>query len=290
MAVHIVCQRPGVMRILQQMAAYLSQDLGWSIGTTPDATASVNYLFNYADGWVRFAGYDKTPVAAYFTHYETGGHKEALWHDCAARVALRVCNNEEAARLLRPTGATFRAMPIVELEHFTPAHDARQHHEMPVVGLNGWAEGKTRKGAHLVSELLAMGWAARAEWRASGSGWPVETRNYDWRDLPEFYRGLDYLLCPSLEDAGPAAPCEALACGIPVIVPTGVGLCDELPECAGVYHYARGDVADMSRALECAMDDWRPRNAADLRAMVSRYTRANWVEGHRAVFGTLWGV
>lgn len=288
MKVHVVCMRPDVMRILQTMAHHLVRALGWSIGPYPDADATVNYFFNYADGWVRYAGYDKTPIAAYFTHYESDGAKAAIWDHCAAHVALRVCNNEEAAQRLRPTGLTARVMPVIELEHFTP-DGGRDQRGYPVIGLSGWANNGPRKGAHLASALLDMGWRDRAEWRASGAAWPVPTKSYSWAELPEFYRSLDYLLCTSTEDAGPAGPVEALACGVPVVVPDSVGLCAELPECAGVYHYKRGDVGDMSRALEMAMDDPRPRPQAELRALVENYTRSNWVEGHRIVFEMLWG-
>jgi hypothetical protein len=289
MRVHIVCQRPLVMRILQQMADYLVRDLGWSISPYPDPDATVNYFFNYADGWWRFNDWAKTPIAAYFTHYESDSHKAALWDSCAGAVALRVCNNEEAARRLRATGLTARVMPVIELERYTPATEARPASALPVVGLSGWANNGPRKGAHLVAELLDMGWRDRAEWKASGAGWPVPTVSYPLRDLPAFYQSLDYLLCSSLEDAGPAGPVEALACGVPVIVPDTVGLCAELPECAGVYHYARGDVADMSRALERAMDDPRPRGTWNLHGLAARYSRANWSEGHRIVFEMLWG-
>lgn len=288
MRVHLVCQRPLVMRVLQQMADCLVRDLGWSISPYPDEAATVNYFFNYADGWWRFNDWAATPLAAYFTHYESDGRKAEFWNDCASRVVLRVCNNEQAARLLRPTGLTARVMPVIDSQ-FSPAHDDHDKRDVPVIGLNGWAEKAPRKGAELVRELLEMGWRDRATWRASGSGWPVDTVSYQWRDLPKFYHSLDYFLCSSLEDAGPAGPCEALACGIPVIIPSGVGLCDELPECAGVYHYQRGDVADMSRALEQAMDDPRPRGLWNLHELVSRYSRANWVEGHRVIFEMLWG-
>ena len=74
-----------------------------------------------------------------------------------------------------------------------------------------------------------------------------------------------------------------------MVVPDTVGLCAELPECAGVYHYQRGDVADMSRALEQAMDDPRPRGLWNLHELVAKYNRDNWVEGHRIVFEMLWG-
>ena len=290
MTVHIVCQRPDVMRILQQMAHCLVTDLGWTIGPYPSEEATVNYFFNYADGWWRFSPWTKTPVAAYFTHYESVGHKAALWDECAANVALRVCNNEEAARRLRPTGMTARVMPVIELDRYVPSTGERPASPLPIIGLSGWANNGPRKGAALVEALLGMGWRDRVEWKASGAGWPVHTVSYPLGELPGFYQSLDYLLCSSTEDAGPAGPIEALACGIPVIVPDTVGLCAELPECAGVYHYQRGDVADMSRALEMAMDDPRPRPAMALRALVERYTRANWVEGHRVAFEMLWGV
>lgn len=285
--VHIVCQRPEAARILPREARYLAADNGWTMGPKPDDGASVNYFFNYADGWIRYRGYNKTPLAGYYTHYEPGTHKAGLWDESASVVALRTCNNEEAARMLRPTGETVKVAPVIEREQFTPGKgkpEARRTGRRPVVGLTGWAATQPRKGAHLVKELLRLGWDRLAEWRASGTGWPVPTTLYRWEDLPEFYRGLDYLLCTSLQDAGPAGPVEALCCGVPVIIPSGVGLCDELPEGPGVYHYDRGDVAEMSRALHRALEDPRPREAQALRRLTEGYTRERWSADHREAF------
>ncbi len=289
MTVHIVCQRPEAPRILPKLARYLADDLGWTISPRPDDGATVNYLFNYGDGWLRYRWYDKTPLAAFYTHYEPGTGKAQLWDESATFVALRICNNEEAARLVRPTGETVRVTAPIEREHFTPGRRAalerRGPRKRPVIGVNGWCDGKTaRKGEHLLAELLGLGWNRLATWRASGRGWPVETKTYTWNEMPDFYRGLDYLLCTSLYDAGPAGPLEALCCGIPVIVPSGVGLCDELPEGPGVYHYARGDVAEMSRALHRAMEDPRPRAPEALRRLTEGYTRERWSADHREAF------
>lgn len=289
MTVHIVCQRPEAERILPRQARYLAEDLGWTVSERPDDGASVNYLFNYADGWLRFRWYERTPLAAYYTHYEPGTAKAQLWDQSATFVELRTCNNEEAARMVRPTGETAKVAAPIDREHFTlgrnVGRDAQRTRGKPVVGLNGWCDGKTqRKGAHLVNELLALGWDRLATWRACGKGWPVPTRWYAWEALPDFYRGLDYLLCTSLYDAGPAGPLEALCCGIPVIVPSGVGLCDELPEGPGVYHYDRGDVAGMSRALHRAMEDPRPRDPEVLRRLTVGYTREQWSRDHHEAF------
>ncbi len=100
MIVHIVCQRPDVMRILQSMAHCLVTDLGWTIGPYPSGEATVNYFFNYADGWWRFSPWTKTPVAAYFTHYESVGHKAALWDECAETGDEDLVVGGEAARRL----------------------------------------------------------------------------------------------------------------------------------------------------------------------------------------------
>ena len=71
-----------------------------------------------------------------------------------------------------------------------------------------------------------------------------------WNDMPQFYQGLDVLVCPSRVEGGPMPVLEALACGVRVVIPQHVGILDELPDVPGIHRYPRGDLASLIAALE----------------------------------------
>jgi len=83
-------------------------------------------------------------------------------------------------------------------------------------------------------------------------------------------------------EGGPVPPLEALACGIPIVIPEGVGAMNELPAMEGVYHYLRGDYEDMLGAIEEALE--YPGDPRELRAVVEAYSVGRWAhEWKRAV-------
>jgi glycosyltransferase involved in cell wall biosynthesis len=97
--------------------------------------------------------------------------------------------------------------------------------------------------------------------------------------MPTFYNMLDVYLCTSLEEGVPEPVLEALACDTAVVIPDGVGICDQLPEMEGIRHYKRGDSKDMVRALRQALDDKPP--AGLLREVVTgQYTIDDWCASH----------
>ena len=137
--------------------------------------------------------------------------------------------------------------------------------------------------------LLDSKVAARCDWRASGRGWPVATRRYTWEQMPGFYQGLDVLVVPSRVEGIPMPPLEALACGVSVVIPRGVGLLDELPDLPGIERYERGDLGDLLEALErAAFPDTRPDPEA-LRAVTEPYSVENWVADHARAFAEAFG-
>ena len=103
----------------------------------------------------------------------------------------------------------------------------------PVVGFSGYTYRNHRKGEDLVAAVLGSKIGRSVEWMASGRGWPVETRRYNWADMPRFYQGLDVLVCPSRVEGGPMPVLEALACGVRVVIPQHVGILDELKDAPG---------------------------------------------------------
>lgn len=282
--VHVICSQREADRILPRMARHLTVLDGWTMGAKPDPTAEVNYYLGYTE--LAGAKVPDTKTAAYFTHRETGAKGE-LWDRLAPAVDLRIVTAEQYRTMLEPFGLTVQAPPPVELDHFTPAAQPRQRagKTKPVIGVSGWVYAGGRKGEKLVRQVVAaMG--KHVEWRGAGKGWPVPTQRYSWADLPDFYRSLDVYFCAATVEGVPMPPLEALACGVPVVIPGGVGMLDDLPERSGVFHYKADDLKDALAALEAAAC----RVAIDyegLRRIVAGYTPEAWRAAHADAFATL---
>jgi hypothetical protein len=184
-----------------------------------------------------------------------------------------------AARL-EEIGPTALVTPPVDREHFVPkAHGA---HDKPIVGVAGYVHPGGRKGEKLVARLAGSKVGERIRLLGSGRGWPVKCKERDWDDLPAFYQNLDVLLCPSLIEGIPMPPLEALACGVKIVIPIGVGLLDELPEVPGIVRYERGDFSDMCAAVEVALAT--EAHPDELRAVTNPYTAEIWAQTHQEAF------
>jgi len=103
--------------------------------------------------------------------------------------------------------------------------------------------------------------------------------------MPGFYNSLDVFLCASSIEGIPAPPLEALACGVPVVVPQGVGLLDDLPDLPGIWRYPAGELSGLVAALRQVLDTPVDREA--LRAATVPYVAANWAADHEAAFTDL---
>jgi len=282
--VHIIASRLKADRILPRLARTLSNSTGWSLGTTPNPKADLNYFLPYIDA-KPYADFKSTPTAAWFTHKDTNNQKKAaMWDAVAAGVDLRLTSAPVYLLDLERHGRTVLVRPAVERKHFAPR--GKPQTNLPVVGVSGWSYGDNRKGEDLIARLLEDGYRDKAIWRASGRGWPVKTRAYGWQDLPQFFQSLDILLCASRTEGVPMPPLEALSCGVRVIVPSGVGLLDEIPDIPGVYRFKAGDYDDMRRALDEALQG-KPGDSEALRALTKPYTARNWAEDHQQAFEEL---
>ncbi len=304
MNVHVVSSDTSGNRILPRLARLLAQGNGWSLGAGPDPRADLNFFLIYIDYAESHPTFNATPTAAWFTHYEEGHPlKEQWWKQAARGVDLRLTSAAMYARMLEPYGPTRLVRPpIVDRERF--GVKPRPGNAVPRVGLSGFVprkrtqrvgSGPTRKGEHLVAKLERSELARRFKLMASGQGWPVRrqsTRQVE--ELAAFYQGLDLFLCTSTIEGVPMPPLEALACGVPVVIPREVGLLDELPAVPGIFRYERGSFEGLSRALARALD-WLPEmTEGDRRGMaeaVATYTPANWCgDVKRALEGLLYDV
>lgn len=282
MRVHIVAQRINADRILSRMVRYLCVRCGWTASERPDSGAELNYFFNYLLWRQKAHGWRETPIAGFFTHRDEANELKArYWDECAEGLDLRTVCAEKYAALLRPHGPTALVRPPVELDRFRPR--PREKTGRPIVGVSGYTYGDNRKGEELVAALATSRLAPLVQLRASGRGWPIPTKSYPWEAMPRFFQSLDVLLVPSMWEGIHMPTLEALACGVKVVLPEGLGILDEIAAVPGVHRYRRGNVEDMARAVEAAA--FGPEADRELlRAQAMLYSVENWCADHEAAF------
>ena len=284
--VQIVCQNYKDDRIIPRMARALHERLGWDLDAQfdPSKECDVVYLSAYFEAKRLRPWPTDTAVAAYFTHREEeppGNAKAREYDKVAKQVDLRIATCKMYADGLSKIGPTAQVAAPVERDRFTVPRPSGGRRRL-VAGFSGYTYANHRKGEDLVGRLLASNPGRSVEWKASGRGWPVPTRKYTWAAMPSFYQSLDVLVCTSRVEGVPMPPLEALACGVSVVVPRGVGLLDELPDVPGIHRFDAGDYDDMCRALTEALATRADQQA--LRAAVAPYTWDAWVDSHLEAF------
>jgi hypothetical protein len=256
------------------------------MGNEPDGQADLNYFFPYLEWCDRGRSFDATLTAAWFTHRDIyhGDDKVAMWDEAAAAVDLRLTTARRNLPGLEAYGPTALVMPPVDADKFQPV-PGRALSDKPVVGVSGYVYQGGRKGEELVEKLGKE----RTDLYviASGKGWPVDDcQERHWDNLHVFYQCLDVLLCTSHLEGVPYPPLEALACGVPVVVPRDVGMLDDLPDnVPGIARYDAGDYDGMVAALHTVLDG--EHDPAILRDTVSGYTLSAWRDDHERAFEDL---
>jgi hypothetical protein len=279
MKVHIV-RRAGLEdSLLTRLAHQLAKGTGWSLSASPDPQADLNYFILYINYAERYTDWGKTPVAAYFSHYETGTPYKEFWWDLAReRVQYPVITAEQYREGLS-SRRVIRVCPPLDSEHFTIGNSK---HDGLRVGVAGFVDRSGRKGPELVARLAGSDLGRQIDLVASGEGWPISTKNREYEVLPAYYNSLDVFLCTSRIEGIPLPPLEALACGVPVVIPIGVGMLDELPRMPGIYRFPAGDYERMELAIKAAIETETDREA--LRGAVAEYSLAQWCDDHKKGF------
>lgn len=275
MKVHVVCRDLGEDKILPRLAKSLAETTGWSVSEYPDPSVDINYFIVYIDYAERFPNWHKTKVACYFSHYEKGNAlKERCWHQAAAESDVAIITASQYKKLLEIP--TYKVRPPVD-SIFKPVSDEKQHGLVPVIGISGFAGA--RKGPGLVEQLVSDYTVA-----ISGQGWPGATW-YPWAAMPEFYNSLDVYVCTSLVEGIPMPPLEALACNIPIVIPRGVGMLDDL-EGPGIYKYKKGNYPDLARNLKKALGEGNniSKEYNNVTDAIAEYTPINWALDHVNAF------
>ncbi len=288
LAVNVLCRNLNDDRVIPRFSRYLRDHLGWQLTTRPDTAADAYYLSGYFEWPVMRKGMADRPVAAYFTHIEEeppGNSKARLFHSVAGLVDLRIATAAMYAGPLAEYGPTAQINPPVERRRFALTPGPSPVHGRGgklVAGFSGYTYGNGRKGEGMARVLVRA--QPDLEWRASGRGWPAPTRMYKWAEMPAFYQSLDILIVTATVEGVPMPPLEALACGVSLVIPRGVGLLDELPELAGIHRYRRGDAGDCVRALFEATQTRAHVDREALRAATEPYSILAWCEQHRQAF------
>ena len=284
MRVHIVCRDWKRDRVLPRFTRHLVRHLGWTAGRRPDPRADVNYWMPYYEG-CRYPDFDATPTAAYLTHVDDPVAEPELfrqYREVATRATLRVCMNESTRAVLEEDFGATAAPPLpVELDHFTLKREPPG--DPPVVGFSGYGYRSGRKGGELAETLVEV-FRTRCRFQASGRKWPCPTKKYRWKHMPGFFRALDVYVCTAVIEGGPMTTLEALATGVPVVVPEDVGIHPTLPEVDGIFRYRTGDVDDIARALDAALARRTEVDRAGLRAAVAPHSVQSWCEGNLSAF------
>ena len=285
MHVHIVCIEHKSNQILARHIRALLEIPGFTVGKKPDPKADINYFYPYLLA-VDFPLFNSTPLAAYFTHHDTyhSKRKGEMWAEVAERVDLRITN---AQRNIASIGEAHIALPPMELEKFVPVD--RPPNPVPVVGVSGYVYKGGRKGENLVAQLAQSELGQQIKLVASGKGWPIPTKEYRWEDLHKFYQSLDVFLCTALEEGIPMPPLEALACGVPVVVPENVGLLDDLKISYPSVAYQCGQYDDMVLAIKHALSGLEDCVRAPIKApreAVAQFTPDRFRNNHIEAFET----
>lgn len=278
MRVHIVHRQANKGSPLNNMARWLAAGTGWSLDDRPDSTADLNYFVTYIDYAERFTDWHKTPIAACFSHYETGTpYKEFFWETAREKIDIVVVMAKQYASLFSGK-PVIQVCPPLDSEHFV-ATKKDCNNARPRVGVAGFVDRSGRKGPELVAQLAGSVFGQNLDLVATGNGWPIPTEYREYNDLPAYYNSLDVFLCTSKIEGYPLPPLEALACGIPVVIPEGVGMLDELPSIPGIWRYPAGDYRAMELAIETALKTRVDRK--DLRNATADYSLANWCKEHK---------
>jgi hypothetical protein len=269
--------------VLHRLAQTLADETGWTYTRTPTGNADITYFICYVEFGEKFSDWHITPVAAWFTHHEAHlPYKHFWWQLAANNTDLRITAARQYLKELSEYGPVATVRPPIDPQFVIVSRDK---HELKIVGTAGFVHPGGRKGEKLIAKLAGSKIGQHLDIKAIGRGWPCECEMLDWKSLPAWYNDLDLYICTSLIEGVPMPPLEAMACGVPVVIPIGVGMLDDLPEMPGIHRYEAGDYGSMEQAIKAGLETPFDREA--LRHAVADYNAANWAQDHQLAFAQM---
>jgi glycosyltransferase involved in cell wall biosynthesis len=252
--------------ILERMAREIAERLPYvTYDIYNNSSADIQYYMTYGCWEQKIS-----PIEiACFTHKEIVPSAAEKFDHTARHMDFCVAQSLTTERILRANGvnAVETISPGVDLDKFFPKLK---------IGVVGRTYHTGRKGEALVVAVMDI---PNIEWHFTGSGWPGPPEFIPDKDLPAFYRSLDYVLVPSLIEGGPMCVPEALACGCKVIA-SDVGWVSEFPHIA----FKKGDAEDLRRVLLSLLEEKMALNHA-----VESYTWEAFAQKHHQLFMRLSG-
>ncbi len=250
--------------VLEKIALRLNVIPGVRISTHINNQAKLNYFFNY----FQFEE-TNTPTAAWFTHIEERSPAiEKTWWQTVDAVDVCVFQSEMYRRIVKekiPSKECITISPGIDLNSFRPRKIR--------IGIVGRAYPETgRKGEALLQSVVDV--HPDIEWVVTGENWGLKSTHLSDDEIPNLYRGLDYVLVTSAYEGGPMSALEALASGVPVISPE-IGWMPELPHIT----YEIGNVEQLNTILRSLSSPF-----LELRRSVSGRTWDSFVQKHYILF------
>ena len=245
--------------ILPRLASALVDGIPNAVGVGMADTKEMNHpdtLLNYYVNDMSLRASSKFTDIVFFDHPKRG-------YACTeiADYGIAINTQYQQALIARGLPCDLVIQPT-DPTHFTPKL---------ILGFVGRFKGHTdyskRKGAKLLEQVQELPF--------------VEMRytlgRLQHKDLPNFYRQLDYVIVTSDPEGGPMCVTEGMACGKKIIMPLSVGVADFFSD--GIVDYPVGDFDALRDVLEGLYEDKKR-----LHDQVSKYTWGYWVQQHKDIF------
>lgn len=264
---------------------YLHDALGWTYDHHFDPTADVNYVLTSTTGWRRWAHpwlQRSGKLACRFGGRPDYGLKARLWDEGMLAVDLRVTEAHQFAQEFAEYGPSAR-LPFFAFERDLFTIRERPTNAKPTIGLAGFAAPRgmgVEMAKHLACYPDAQDWRIKV----AGEKWPIPHKLYAYHKLPGFYQSLDVYLLARQGRSASTSVFQALACGVPVVVPSGVPAYNELLNAFGIYRYPMGNFDDMVDVLRICLGNLRKHNRQMLRGVTVGMTPENLCAEHERVF------
>jgi len=246
--------------ILQRRGDELRKRLNY---VTLNAQNKNDFDINFYINYTLFKEKTKTIDIALFTHIEPAPKETKLFFDNAERADYCVCSAKTCVKKLNEYGIknVVQILPGFNLDDLKPKLI------LGFVGRYAKPKHENRKGKKLLDMISLLPFT---EVRRTLGKVPKE-------NIPAFYRNLDYTVITSKYEGGPMCLVESLACGIPVIAPSGVGLVPEFD--VGVFKYENSNFESLKAVL------FKLHNKKlKLAKQIEELTWANYAINHDKIF------